>query len=103
MALEKCKECGAEISSSAPSCPKCGAVPVRTSGWLVKGFIFFIIFLVFVAVVGKRDKSGVKPQEPSTNEKAMADNLKVMKEIGKRVREGKEGSENQDQTSKERK
>ena len=26
MAMKKCKECGAEISSSANQCPKCGKV-----------------------------------------------------------------------------
>lgn len=37
MALIKCRECGAKISTKAVACPQCGAKPVRTSGcaWLV--------------------------------------------------------------------
>lgn len=29
MALEKCRECGKEVSSEARSCPHCGALPLK--------------------------------------------------------------------------
>ena len=32
MALIACKECGQEISGTAKSCPKCGAVPAPVAG-----------------------------------------------------------------------
>ena len=47
MALTKCKECGAEISTKANKCPKCGAkTPKRTSlvTWLVLLFIVFTTY-----------------------------------------------------------
>lgn len=50
MALIKCKECGANISTKAKSCPSCGAVaPKRTSifTWLV---LIFIVLPTAVAI-----------------------------------------------------
>lgn len=47
MALTKCKECGAEVSTKANHCPKCGAkAPKRTSlvTWLVLVFIVFAAY-----------------------------------------------------------
>lgn len=47
MSLRKCKECSKEISSTATSCPQCGAQqPKRTTAftWIVGG-----IFTLFVA------------------------------------------------------
>lgn len=49
MALVKCKECGEQVSTSAQSCPKCGAkAPKKTSffTWLV---LIFIVIVVFTA------------------------------------------------------
>ena len=46
MAMTKCKECGAEISDRAETCPKCGAkVPKRTSRWtwLIGGLMLFVV------------------------------------------------------------
>lgn len=58
MAMTKCKECGADISTTADACPKCGAKQVRTSG-CAKVALGAIIFLVFVTIVGQcsRDDS----------------------------------------------
>lgn len=41
MALTKCKECGAQLSTKAKTCPSCGAKPRRTHWftWLVAGVI----------------------------------------------------------------
>ena len=33
MALAPCRECGAEISTTAKACPKCGAKPKRRRLW----------------------------------------------------------------------
>lgn len=50
MALIKCKECGNQISSSAKSCPKCGA-KVKSSGCFGKLFkIALYIILTFLAI-----------------------------------------------------
>lgn len=34
MGLIKCKDCGSEVSSSAKSCPRCGAKVPRVKWWL---------------------------------------------------------------------
>ena len=44
MALQKCKECGNEISKSATSCPKCGA-KIKKTGCLTKIVAGFIIIV----------------------------------------------------------
>jgi predicted nucleic acid-binding Zn ribbon protein len=50
MALEKCIDCGAEISSEAPTCPKCGA-PQRRTSFLTKivGGFFALVVVMMVA------------------------------------------------------
>lgn len=46
MALDKCKECGNQISDKATSCPSCGAPIKRTSMGtkIVAGFIILAVF-----------------------------------------------------------
>ena len=44
--MKKCKECGNEVSTKAASCPKCGAVSKKRTGWLtwlVAGVVLFIV------------------------------------------------------------
>lgn len=48
MALEKCKECGAQISTKAKICPSCGAPQIRTSAG-TKLIAWFIVFSVVVS------------------------------------------------------
>ena len=50
MAMTKCKECGAEISTKAESCPQCGAKrPKKTSlfTWIIFGFIILFTIAAF--------------------------------------------------------
>lgn len=75
MALVKCKECGAEISSKAKTCPKCGAmVPKKTSlvTWL---FLFLIIVIIISANLGptKNNSSSTinSSQNSQTNTKVV--------------------------------
>jgi predicted amidophosphoribosyltransferase len=53
MALVKCKECGAEISSKADACPKCGA-RVRSvgSGCLGISLLIFVGTVIVVIIIG---------------------------------------------------
>lgn len=47
MALVKCKECGNEVSTTAKSCPKCGAKPRKRTSlvtWVVLAFVIFVIY-----------------------------------------------------------
>lgn len=57
MAMTKCKECGAEISTTADACPKCGAKQIRTSG-CAKLVLAFFGLIVFVAIVGQCTSPG---------------------------------------------
>jgi hypothetical protein len=51
MALVRCKECGAEISTKAVSCPKCGAVGKAQAGRT--GCLTWVIaFFVVAGVIG---------------------------------------------------
>lgn len=48
MALIKCHECGAEISSKATKCPKCGVVPKTRSNIVASVVsIFIVIWLLW--------------------------------------------------------
>ena len=47
MALMHCKECSAEISSTANTCPKCGARLKRSKVWLL--FIPIIAIALFLS------------------------------------------------------
>lgn len=53
MALTKCPDCGAEISSSAMKCPQCGRERVGLGGTLfgaavLMGALFLIIFVALL-------------------------------------------------------
>lgn len=48
MAIVKCKECGAEVSTKAKACPKCGAKPPKKTSlitWLALLTIVVVIWL----------------------------------------------------------
>src|SRR5690606_5714242 len=65
MAMTKCKECGAEISTTADACPKCGAKQVRTSG-CAKVVLGVVVFFAFVAIVGQCSHSDTSASSTST-------------------------------------
>jgi RNA polymerase subunit RPABC4/transcription elongation factor Spt4 len=52
MAMTKCKECGAQVSTKADACPACGAKQVRTSG-CAKVVAWFIGIVVVLVVIGQ--------------------------------------------------
>jgi hypothetical protein len=67
MALAPCKECGQEISTTAKSCPKCGAPIKRTSGCAriaVIPVILFVAVLVFTAVTSDREPASAAAATP---------------------------------------
>jgi hypothetical protein len=79
MALIKCKECGNQVSSSAKSCPKCGA-KIKSSGCFGKLFkiVLYIILgflaISFIAYI-------INPPDPSKKEqKDDSKNNEVIKE-----------------------
>lgn len=64
MAIKKCKECGAEISSSAKKCPKCGKD--RTHPVLRGVLLAFLIIGVIGAAVGPSDETNTTETGTST-------------------------------------
>lgn len=64
MALKYCKECGAEVSSSAKKCPKCGKD--RTHPVLSAFLIAIIIMGMIGAVVSPSDKTNTTETGTST-------------------------------------
>jgi len=53
MAIIKCKECGAEVSTSAFHCPKCGAAPAAMQGKQSTYAVItaLLVLLVFVLMI----------------------------------------------------
>lgn len=71
MSIQKCKECGNEVSTKAEACPKCGAKQPRTSGCMKVFLITFgILFGLFVigTLTNKTDKSATPNNISDTNE-----------------------------------
>jgi hypothetical protein len=50
MALVRCKDCGKEISTSANSCPNCGAKPIKkkTVLWVALSIPLFLIVAITI-------------------------------------------------------
>ena len=62
MALQKCRECGSEISTSAVSCPKCGAQ--LKEGCLKSGCLGILVLFLLAGLAGMLGK---KDDEPSSS------------------------------------
>lgn len=83
MALTKCKECGAEISTKAITCPKCGAkVPERTSfvTWLVLIFIIFVTYSILSSPTPTKSDSSETVSRGNTSEAGSAATVSEVKE-----------------------
>ena len=73
MGLIKCKECGKEVSTAAPTCPNCGTVIKRKSGcgtYLIAAIVFFFFWIIFFTPVGYKiiykDKEEITAYKPET-------------------------------------
>lgn len=78
MALKKCRECGNQISTTAKSCPQCGAAQRGLIAKLARGFIIIFVIIpigigIFMTVyqsettdTSKARKSG-SPNTPAKN------------------------------------
>ena len=69
MALTRCKECKAEVSTKAKTCPKCGA-PVQKHVYCLSGcLIIAVVFIVLPILVGEMHKQSKRPDntQPSTS------------------------------------
>ena len=66
MALKKCKECGNDISTEAASCPQCGAVIKKKSGFLrfIGAAVLILITLIAITsmINGVSDTKSTSPR-----------------------------------------
>lgn len=67
--MTNCKSCGAEIATSAKSCPKCGAKNKKPIWKRVLVWLLAVIIL-FAAIVGMGDSSDTNTSTPSTDTNA---------------------------------
>lgn len=78
MALIKCKECGAEVSSAAKACPKCAApVPKGTGAgtvikWIVVAFTGYVVYTCS-SVMEKADRNSSQSTPASASSPVPAD------------------------------
>jgi hypothetical protein len=61
MSLRKCKECGNEVSTTAESCPKCGAVLKNITGGCMGCLGAIVCLIIIFAVIGSLTNSGSNP------------------------------------------
>lgn len=70
MAMTKCKECGADISTKAEACPKCGAKPPKRTAaftWIVT-----VLMSILVAYCTISDNLSSREREQAAAAKAAA-------------------------------
>lgn len=65
MAMTTCKECKAQISTTAEACPQCGAKPKKTSGCAIIVAAFFGIVFLSVITRGCSESSSTSTSAPS--------------------------------------
>jgi len=68
VAMTNCKECNAQISTTAASCPQCGALPRKTSGCAVIIAVFLGLAFFSAIMRGCAENSTVTPPSTSTSE-----------------------------------
>lgn len=82
MALAKCRECGAEVSDAAKTCPKCGiSKPVKKISLLGKIFLGFFVLIVFGQVLGAINRSS-RPTPVATQESRSPAKVQITKKDG---------------------
>lgn len=65
MALKKCKDCGAEISKSAKTCPQCGKSQ-RMPVWLRAILVIFLLMIMVAAAAGGSNTTNTSNTNTST-------------------------------------
>lgn len=93
MAIRPCKECGKDISTSAPACPHCGAKPRRTSlfTWIVAIFLG-LMFASWIRVStnndNKAEATAAKAATLTPEQRAAAQKQAAQRQLeGKRRRD----------------
>lgn len=90
MSLVKCKECGGQLSTTAISCPHCGAKTPKRRGlvsWLILGIIGIGVINITVAML---TKAPVDPAVEAEERRKQAATDKLMSALISAQREVKE-------------
>lgn len=66
MALIKCKECGNEVSTTAPTCQKCGAQVARKPIGCGSAIVIVVVLLVLGKYMDSMLRSEISPAAPVT-------------------------------------
>jgi len=75
MALIKCKECGNEVSTTAATCPKCGAKVKKKTGcltWAVGCFVVLVVIGIVSSNLDESKKQEVQRQQAVVQQKEEA-------------------------------
>lgn len=68
MALGKCRECGAEVSSEAKTCPKCGIkMPIRKTRWVSFSIIGILAGLWMVGAMVSKETANLSTASGSSS------------------------------------
>lgn len=96
MALIKCKECGAKVSTKAKTCPQCGAKLKKGTSKLILGLLGLTILGMYLSVsTGHKDTS----VPPTKEEIAAKQALKEKKEQQKLEEQAEHKRKDEDWTS----
>src|ERR1700741_3540637 len=73
MALEACKECGAQVSSSAKKCPSCGKkLRIGLFSRILLGIGGLFVLSIVITDMQKADQKPFTPQEQKLNDQKNA-------------------------------
>lgn len=87
MALKKCKECGAEISSDAKVCPKCGKKQKGSVLRVVLGILIVIIGIGMIAGGTSTNNTSTNNADSTTSSSTVTESV-VTKENYDKITEG---------------
>jgi hypothetical protein len=76
MAMTKCKECGAELSTKATTCPHCGAARKKSSGCAL---VVLVVLVVIVITIVGANSGGGGTSTPSSTASSVAPSHNVAK------------------------
>lgn len=86
MALISCKDCGAEISKTARTCPKCGAKQPRRVGWVGMVVAAVLLYSIVRCSYDQNIKAESPPAAPKTPEQQQQEQAEAA-ERAKRAKE----------------
>lgn len=87
MALTKCKECGHDVSTSAKTCPNCGAPRVKKTGTLLVLFLILVLVFVGLILLGCASRSVERYGNLQTESSDRTKTARVERELEQKIQE----------------